>query len=298
MATVRQQLVASLTRRYPFYSGCATFANTSFVHHLAGRASGRTRSRVPGGEVFASLTDYVGRAAFYTGDLDRKITWICSQIVKPGDTVLDIGANIGIVTLCLSNLVGPSGTVCAFEPNPDLQKVLEETFTYNRISNVRLYKCALGSETTELELRIPRNNTGAATLVNDRSLSDCDVWQVPVRRLTDVIAEQGFSSIRLIKIDVEGFEAQVFEGGRDVLSRIRPQAILLEVNDRVVRNEPAVTILREHGYGFFSVPRCLLSMRLTRFDADSVEQLPGFDLLAVPKGDAYEEIARLVKAPA
>jgi FkbM family methyltransferase len=296
MPTVRQQLIASFTRRYPFYSGCASFANTSLLHRLAGASGGRTWSQVPGGEVLASLTDYVGRAAFYTGDLDRKITWICRKIVEPGDTVLDIGANIGIVTLCLSNLVGPAGKVFAFEPNPELQQLLQQTFSHNHCENVRLLKCALGSETTELELRVPNDNAGAATLVNDRALSDCTVSRVPVRRLSDVIAEEGITSIRLIKIDVEGFEAQVFEGGREVLSRIRPQAILLEVNDRVVRNEPAVMILRELGYGFFCVPRCLLTMRLLRFDADSVEQLPGFDLLAVPKGETYERIARLVNA--
>src|SRR5882762_8193075 len=98
LATFRQSLVARLTRLYPFYSGCGTFANKSLIHKIAGESSENVWCCVSGGEILARLDDYVGRSAFYVGDLDRKITWICAQIVKSGDTVLDIGANIGLVT--------------------------------------------------------------------------------------------------------------------------------------------------------------------------------------------------------
>ncbi len=230
MPTIRQSLIASLTRLYPLYSGCGTFANKPFVQMLAGTSSERLWSRVPGGEVLAPLNDYVGRAAFYVGDLDRKITWICNQIVRPGDTVLDIGANIGMVTLWLSKLVGENGKVHAFEPNPELQKMLEETFAHNSVANVCLHRTALGSEQGLLELRIPRVNAGAASLARNQSLSDCDVVKVPVKPLSKIVAEEDIKSIRLIKIDVEGFEAEVFKGGQEVLSSIRPEAILFELN--------------------------------------------------------------------
>src|SRR5689334_609731 len=135
MPSARQSFVAALTRLYPFYSGCGTFANLPLIQALVGRSAEKVWTRVPGGEVLASLNDYVGRAAFYAGDLDRKITWICRQIVKPGDTVIDVGANIGIVTVWLSHLVGPHGKVHAFEPNPYLQSTLHRAVERNRISN-------------------------------------------------------------------------------------------------------------------------------------------------------------------
>lgn len=299
MPTLRQSLVANLTRLYPLYSGCGTFANTRFMHKLSGTSTEHVWCRVPGGEVLAALDDYVGRAAFYFGELDPKITWICAQIVRSGDTVLDIGANIGMVTLGLSKLVGKNGKVYAFEPNPALQQNLEDTFKRNQVSNVRLHPVALGSKQGQLKLRIPVGNAGAASLIRCRNLSNFDVFEVPVRTLSEIVTEERIKSIRLIKIDVEGFEAEVFRGGHDVLRRIRPEAILFEMNERLegtVSDQPVFEILRDFGYGFFSIPKCLIRMRLKRFDPDSSDQLAGHDFLAAPQGECYENIAKLVKA--
>lgn len=299
MPTIRQSLVANLTRLYPLYSGCATFANKQLIQKIAGTSTESVWSHVPGGEVLAPLNDYVGRAAFYVGDLDRKITWICAQIVRPGDTVLDIGANIGMVSLWLSELVSKNGKVHAFEPNPELQKILEETLNRNQVSNVCLHPIALGSQQGSLELRIPRFNAGAASLIRHRDLSDCDVVKVPVRPLSKIVVEEGIKSIRLIKIDVEGFEAEVLQGGLEILESIRPEAILFELNERLeksVWDQPVIRILHDFGYRFFSTPKCLFQMHLERFDPHSSNQLIGHDFLAVPEGECYESIANLVKA--
>ncbi len=297
MPTIRQSLVASLTRLYPLYSGGGALANKSLIQKLAGASTERVWASVPGGEVKAALNDYVGRAAFYVGDLDPKITWLCAQIVKPGDTVLDIGANIGLVTLWLSTLVGKKGQVHAFEPNPEVQKILAETLVHNQVSNVCLHPFALGAEPGFLELRIPKCNTGAASLIRHRDLIDSEGVEVPVRSLSPIVEEEGIKSIRLLKIDVEGFEAEVLKGGEAVLRGIRPEAILFEFNDKVETSwdeQPVIKILQDWGYEFFSLPRCLLRMHLDCFEADSSNRLRGHDFLAVPQGECYENMVKLV----
>jgi FkbM family methyltransferase len=274
-------------------------ANKPLVERLAGASDERVWSIVPGGEVLAPLNSFVGRAAYYVGDLDRKVTWVCSRLVRSGDTVLDIGANIGMVTVCLSALAGEDGNVHAFEPNPAMHPVLEETFDRNQSANVCLHPVALGAVPGVLELRIPRWNTAEASLVRNLDSPDCDVVSVPVRRLTDVVAEAGITSIRLIKIDVEGFEADVLEGGLEVLHSVRPDAILFELNERTaasLRDEPVIKVLREHHYTLFSIPKCLFRMRLERFDPDNSDRLPGHDFLAIAEGDSQEEIAGLVNS--
>ena len=155
MPTIRQSLTASLTRRYPFYSGRARFANSRFVQGLAGPGAEAVWARVPGGEVLARLDDFLGRTAFYVGDIDGKLTWICSRIVRPGDTVLDIGANIGTVTIWLSALVGEKGKVHSFEPNPTAHKALQLLIERNKSANICLHPVALGEEEGSLDLVIP-----------------------------------------------------------------------------------------------------------------------------------------------
>ena len=294
--TSRQKMVANFARLYPFYSGCGSFANNPILQRIAGITSEKVWSPVPGGEVLAPLGDYVGRAAFYVGDLDRKVTWICSHIVRPGDTVLDIGANIGMVTLWLSKLVGDDGKVYAFEPNPELQKILNEMLVHNSLHNVYLQPMALGAEQGLLELRIPRHNLGAASLIRNRDSSDCDAVEVPVRTLSRIVAEEGIESIRLIKIDVEGFEAEVFRGGQDVLASMPPEAILFELNEKLegtVRTQPVFKILFDFGYEFFAIPKCFVKMRLERFDIETATKLVGNDFLAVHKSASFNNIIKL-----
>lgn len=299
MPTLRQSLVAGLLRAYPFYSGVGSLANHALVQALAGGSAERAWARVPGGELLAPLDDYVGRAAFYAGDLDRKVTWLCARIVRPGDTVLDVGANIGLTALALAARVGPSGHVHAFEPNPALLELLGHTLRRNRANHVHLHPVALGAAPGRLELRIPRRNAGAASLTRNRDDADCRAVCVPVRTLTEVVKEHRIGPIRLIKIDVEGFEREVLEGAQEVLRAEPPAAILFELNQRSARSmgdEPLIRLLCEHGYGFFDVPRGFARVRVQRFDPERAGAPRGHDLVAAPRGDRYEEIARLLDA--
>lgn len=293
MPTVRQNVVSRLTRLYPFYSGCGSFANSALVQRLAGSSHESTWARVPGGEVLAPLEDYVGRAAYYAGELDRKITWICSRLIRPGDTVLDIGANIGMITVAMAKLVGSEGRVHSFEPNPSMIGLLRQAIARNHLSNVRLHPVALGPQPATLELRIPRMNSGAASLVRNRHDSDCEIVNVPVRQLDSVAMSEGIRSIRLIKIDVEGYEAEVLRGADTLLERMRPDAILFELNEHVegpIHNVPVIKILMERDYEFLAIQRSFVRMRLERFVPGSAHTLVGHDFLAVARGASHNDI--------
>jgi hypothetical protein len=120
-----------------------------------------------------------------------------------------------------------------------------------------------------------------------------------VRRLSDVADSEGIRRIRFIKIDVEGFEDQVLEGGRDLLERVRPESILFEMNAPVgqrVGDQPVVRLLKEYGYGFFAGPRRTMRMRLVAFDPDAVSRLEAHDVLAVARGPGFDAIAAAVRA--
>src|SRR4051794_21078352 len=158
MPTIRQSLLAKILRYYPLYSGAGTLANSKLVATLAGTSRESVWCPTSGGDVLAPLYDHVGRAAYYCGDLDPKISWVCKKLVNLGDTVCDIGANIGIVTLLLSRLVGSAGKVFAFEPNPTCFEALSAAIIRNGMTNVESQPIALGSKTEERDLSIPSDN--------------------------------------------------------------------------------------------------------------------------------------------
>jgi FkbM family methyltransferase len=293
MPTLRQRVVASVLRNYPFYSGCGRIANHPWVAALAGTSEEEAWARVPGGQVLAPLDDLMGRSAYYAGEHDRKITWICQKLIRRGDTVLDIGANLGMVTVHMASLVGGGGVVHAFEPNPRLIGLLRRALDRNCLPQVKLHEFGLGPAESTLELRIPRSDTGEGSFVLNRDTGNCLSVQVRVRTLDDVAREQDIRRVSLLKIDVEGFEASVFRGAPQFLEQVRPDAILFEVMEQIpgrVSDVPVFRILLDCGYTFLSIPRSMVSMHLLPFDPYR-EPVPAFchDFLAV-RGDGSDRI--------
>ena len=96
----------------------------------------------------------------YGGYETREIDLLCS-FVKPGDCVLDVGANIGLYSLALSRAVGPSGRVIAVEPDPDNLALLRRNLQANGCTNVTVVEEALGDEAKEVLLFEVADNRGA-----------------------------------------------------------------------------------------------------------------------------------------
>jgi FkbM family methyltransferase len=307
MPTTRQRLVAAVLRRYPLYSSCGTLANRSWVKAMAGPGDGIGWGRVKGGMYVASpLNDYLGRAVYYVGENDAKVTWACQRLVRPGDVVLDIGANIGLVTFVLADLVGPRGQVHAYEPNPRLCDLIERSRQRNGADNVTLHRVAVGAREGHAVLNVPAGHAAAAFLAEGQTDSGESV-DVPVRPLGEHGTDSellGQPRVRLIKIDVEGYEEDVLEGALPLLaSESRPFAILFEFAQNVrghiadPRQHQIITTLEACGYEFIGIPRNWIHMYGRRIDlADAHPSEFTHDILAVPAGADYEEACTLLAA--
>ncbi len=142
--------------------------------------------------------------------------WVYTKIVKPGDHVIDIGANCGEHTTVLSELVGQEGKVHAFEPNNAHHDKL-----MCLPSNVVFWPCALGDKTASLNLYIPEALDGWASLIDIRSILPNrefklqPTMQVPISILESIDT----AKLTFIKIDVERREFEVLKGMTDSLSR-------------------------------------------------------------------------------
>jgi FkbM family methyltransferase len=196
----------------------------------------------------------------------------------------------------MASRAGPAGRVHAFEPNPMLQNLIEQSLDRNRYNNVTLHKMALGSTTGQLTLHVPLWNSGQGSFLYNQTNPSASHHEVQVRALSDVVLNEGIKHIRMLKIDVEGYENDVLVGGRDILGTIRPDVIVFESNEQQrpdFKDRPAVKTLQSLGYRFLSIPKALLFMSLQPFDPDITTD-PGHDIVAVPS-EKYENIFSLTR---
>lgn len=152
------------------------------------------------------------------------------KAVKAGDSVVDIGANIGLYTVLLSELVGPTGKVYAFEPDPDNFAILQWNLKIRGIANVQAEQIALYSHAGKLPLYSGGINKGAHSVVYRASATtpSTEVWA-----LTYEGYFRGLPPIAFIKIDAEGAEANILAGAPSVFDKDlrQPQAMMFEYND-------------------------------------------------------------------
>jgi FkbM family methyltransferase len=165
------------------------------------------------------------------------------QILKPGMTVLDVGANEGLYTLFSARRVGATGRVVAFEPSSRERRKLQHNVTRNQLGNVTVVPVAIGSSEGTAALQIASgvhsgHNTLGALVYEDAPA--VGVEHVPVERLDSVVDRLGIARVDVIKIDVEGAEMHVLDGARKTLTTHRP-LLLVEANDEALRAQGAST---------------------------------------------------------
>jgi FkbM family methyltransferase len=167
------------------------------------------------------------------GAYDYALHTLVERRVKQGMICLDIGANIGAVSLHLAGRVGPSGTVYSFEPLPHLHKRLSQNAGRHRFSSIiKLQRMAVSKsdgETTLSTRPYDNPNQGMGSIVNKDGCLEVQV-QVPTIRLDTFAKAEALPRIDFVKIDVQGAEPLVIEGACDVLRRFKPE-MLLEVSD-------------------------------------------------------------------
>jgi FkbM family methyltransferase len=150
------------------------------------------------------------------GLMDKNLRRTMQGLVKPGMRVVDVGANQGLFTLLLSDLVGPSGTVISFEPDPELFAVLEHNCRTNQAANVTLRQAAAGARPGALKLHRSLVNAGDNRLAPGLETGSFRLEEVAVVRLDTVLEDQ---RIDFVKIDVQGWEWEVVQGMEKTLER-------------------------------------------------------------------------------
>jgi len=179
------------------------------------------------------LSDFIQRSV-YAGlyEVDD-VSWF-RTVLQPGMTFVDVGANIGYYTALGASVVGNRGRVFAFEPDPFAFARLDRFVKLNRLSQVECKPIALSDREQQLTLFVPPKSYGNHNPSTSRYCDEMTAREVPAGTLDRFFETSDLGCIDLLKIDVEGHELRVLQGGQCSIREGRVKRILCEFNERML----------------------------------------------------------------
>lgn len=184
---------------------------------------------------------FIGESLRRYGEYSWGEVELFERLLRAGNTVVEAGANIGAHTVPLARIVGPQGTVHAFEPQRLVFQTLCANLALNQCTNAHARQAALGASATEMDLppidSRQRNNFGGVSLVGAAGGE-----RVPMTTLDDLKLQR----CDMLKADVEGMEAEVLKGSNETIVRFRP--FIYAENDRKERSPALIELLLKMNY--------------------------------------------------
>ena len=173
-----------------------------------------------------AIDNGVEHSLYYFGTYEKGTLQFIREHLKPGQVFLDIGANIGLMSLFAAQCVGKQGHVYAFEANPETAKILRHNLHINAVKNTDVIEKAIGNANGNIKLYANwQVNRGGATLIKPAEAKES--YEVELTRIND-FSELRELPIAMVKIDVEGFELDVLKGMSDLLKRESPPMLIVE----------------------------------------------------------------------
>lgn len=212
-----------------------------------------------------------------TYDMDTRDDWVSYNVCQAGyweendmsefgapGHMLDIGGNIGYHTFAFAQA---GWNVTTFEPMAPNQALIRATMCRNPklASKIHLNQFGLGTVSQKCKMMSPIHNVGDGHVKCGEVAPPegfQEVGQFSIRRLDEVLHEQKIDKVDLVKIDVEGYESQVFAGAPNFLTDYHPRVIKSEAWDNMINSTGAeyLNMFEQAGYKFFSDSKCQLPM--------------------------------------
>jgi FkbM family methyltransferase len=272
-------------------------------HWLVREMVDRMQYRLPvnvrlgnGMKIKVHANDFVGAEIIRKGYYEPEIVRLFERFLKSGMTFLDIGAHVGQYTLIASKLVGPSGQVHSFEPDPQTYAWLDSNVKRNKLTNVVTNQAALADAPGKLEFFLSKiRDVGSNSLRPPKNFSG---RTVEVRCLTvdQYLASHGVRKVDFLKIDVEGAECPALTGAKALLSGSEPPLVIVEFEEQrqiAFKSSCArlAELLKRHGYTLYRIVGDGIEAYVPR-DPDAIS----FNVLAVPTNRAAS-VEGLVGSP-
>src|SRR3989344_2390574 len=211
------------------------------------------------GDIFARMSEryfpenfpWDWKLEMLLGRYEKETTDLFKKIVRPGMTVVDIGAHIGYFTRLCSQLVGPTGRVIAFDADKTNFNLLSQNIKKLRHNNVVLVNKAVSDRDGTIEFYNVYNKTGSHSIIVPKALFEKTV--VSSVTLDAFLQESNIVNVDVIKIDIEGGEYYAFLGMKKLFEQKGPLSILCEFCPKHLKNagiDPAEFLKNMQRLGF------------------------------------------------
>lgn len=199
------------------------------------------------GKIFISDKDvFIGKVLSYSGQYCDEEVELFRQILLPSDNVIEVGANIGSLSIPISQIIGDNGTLYAIEPQQYIYNMLCANIAVNNLNNVKPRLAAIGA--TDKDVFLPKMNYELISNFGGVSIVDDNIGDgVHQHTLDDLFSD--LTHLKLIKIDVEGMEPQVLNGGLNLIKTHRP--FIYCENDRPENSLTIIKILSDLNYNVY-----------------------------------------------
>jgi FkbM family methyltransferase len=179
------------------------------------------RTRLQNGAVVEGYNraGYGGRGVYVFGDSLEPELCNLQHFLEPGDVFVDVGANVGVFTVKAAKEVGNHGLVVAIEPFIETAFRLSQNVRANGYNNVRVRNFCLGQSTQHARLHLNKGKPNSFSLVPNGHSESVSVLSVS---LDDLCRWENLERLDYLKIDAEGAEAAILEGGQETIRRFRP----------------------------------------------------------------------------
>ena len=209
--------------------------------------------QVKDGRKFKTIEDRLFLRVMCDREYEPALSQIASQLIEPGDKVIDVGANFGWYTTLFATLAG-NGRVLSYEPSPRTFGILSANIVANDLADrVHARNVCVGatSGTVTMELG-DASESGLAHIVDSTGATTAEIQMVSLDEDYGSTDRQ----VAYVKIDVEGYETPVLEGARQLLGSDHPPIVQIEVNDEALERagssrQAVIDLLSGHGYEFW-----------------------------------------------
>lgn len=177
-----------------------------------------------------TLGDDLSRLIYIMGLFEPNEFAALSKILKPGMTVIDIGAHIGSYSIPMAKLVSPQGVVFSIEPSKREMTRLKENIRINEIKNIITKQIAISDTEGTVKLKVAEQNHNGQNTIGEFAYKIKQLKNVKIktRNLQNIINKYKIKNVDFIKIDCEGAEFKVLKGGSNILKK-NPPILLIEL---------------------------------------------------------------------